>query len=281
MKKINTVLIKAVLRLALLVLAANALCGCSTDRAMTIEELASGDVESEEPGATGSFGISDAAESGANSSGGSVTSAPGANISGGSATSASGPDVALNGLDPSGNVTDTSSMPVTVFVYVCGCVESPGVYELPAESRICDALEAAGGFLEGADENRINLAAGVRDGEMIFFPKDGEEIPEGAYDGMSCNAADPAQQGYGAFQANASSQANASQQSVSSQPGPVNINTANAETLCTLPGIGEAKALAIIRYREEHGSFSDISQIRNVPGIGENLYSNISGLICI
>lgn len=244
MKKLNTVLIKAVLRLALLVLAANALCGCSTDRAMTIEELASGGRESEESGATGSSGISDAAESGANSSGG-------------SATSASGPDVALNGPDPSGNATDASSMPVTVFVYVCGCVESPGVYELPAESRICDALEAAGGFLEGADENRINLAAGVRDGEMIFFPKDGEEIPEGAF------------------------QANASQQSVSSQPGPVNINTANAETLCTLPGIGEAKALAIIRYREEHGSFSDISQIRNVPGIGENLYSNISGLICI
>ena len=151
-----------------------------------------------------------------------------------------------------GDVTDNShNVPVndqnasgTVYVYVCGCVVTPGVYELPAGSRVCDALDAAGGFAEGADTDRINLAAGVSDGEMIFFPKEGEEIPEGPH-------------------------------------ALININTADVATLCTLPGVGEAKAKAIIRYREEHGAFTDITQIKNVSGIGDNLFNSISELICI
>ena len=143
-----------------------------------------------------------------------------------------------------------------VYVYVCGSVVTPGVYELEQGSRVCDALEAAGGFSEGADENRINLAAGVRDGEMIFFPMVGEEIPDAA-----------AGYAYG--------------MEGSAEGGLININTADVTLLCTLPGIGESKAKAIIRYREEHGAFRDITEIRNVSGIGENLYRDIADLICI
>ena len=143
-----------------------------------------------------------------------------------------------------------------VYVYVCGSVVTPGVYELEQGSRVCDALEAAGGFSEGADENRINLAAGVRDGEMIFFPMVGEEIPDAA-------------EGY------------AYGMEGSAEGGLININTADVTLLCTLPGIGESKAKAIIRYREEHGAFRDITEIRNVSGIGENLYRDIADLICI
>ena len=143
-----------------------------------------------------------------------------------------------------------------VYVYVCGSVVTPGVYELEQGSRVCDALEAAGGFSEGADENRINLAAGVRDGEMIFFPMEGEEIPDAA-----------AGYAYGI--------------EGSAEGGLININTADVTLLCTLPGIGESKAKAIIRYREEHGAFRDITEIRNVSGIGENLYRDIADLICI
>ena len=156
-----------------------------------------------------------------------------------------------SGIEPAeGTETDQ-----TLYVYVCGSVVSPGVYGLAPGSRVCDALEAAGGFTEDADVSRINLAAVVKDGDMIFFPKEGEDIPEVASVGMTAE----------------------NDTSVRT----VNINTADVELLCTLPGIGEAKAKAIIRYREEHGAFGDIKEIMNVSGIGENLYSNISELITV
>jgi competence protein ComEA len=146
--------------------------------------------------------------------------------------------------------------PDVILVYICGCVVNPGVYELPEGSRICDGLEAAGGFSEGADESRINLAGYLSDGDMVYFPEEGEEMPEG-----SAGAT-------GASDAGAAS-------------GLININTASADTLQTLPGIGASKAAAIVKYREENGAFTDKSQIKNVSGIGENLYRNIEDLICV
>lgn len=144
--------------------------------------------------------------------------------------------------------------PVTV--YICGSVESPGVYELPAGSRVCDALDAAGGFSEGADEKRINLAGMLCDGEMIYFPKEGEPLPEGSSDHLQNSSGESA-------------------------GGLVNINTAGEDALTALPGIGSSKARAIVMYREEHGGFKDIREIMNVSGIGENLFKQIEGLICV
>ena len=161
--------------------------------------------------------------------------------------------------------TDQES-PATIKVYICGCVLNPGVYELPEGSRICDGLDAAGGFTEGADESRINLAGYLHDGDMVFFPEVGEELPEGAVE---------------AGHSTTGSSNSGSSGGSSAQAGLVNINTANAEQLCTLPGIGSSKATAIIKYREENGAFTDISQIMNVSGIGENLFNNIKDLICI
>lgn len=161
-------------------------------------------------------------------------------------------------------VTDSGETPTTITVYICGCVLNPGVYELPEGSRICDGLDAAGGFAEGADETRINLAGYLRDGDMVFFPEEGEEIPEGAV----C-AAQPIS---GTAAAGVAS---------STSSTLININTASEDTLCSLPGIGSSKAKAIIKYREDNGPFTDISQIMNVSGIGENLYNNIKDLICV
>ena len=165
------------------------------------------------------------------------------------------------GISAASDTADTASVPdipaeSAVIVYVCGCVERPGVYELPYGSRVCDALEAAGGFGEGADEKRINLAGMISDGEMIFFPEEGEEIPDEASDHLQ----KPAEESPG---------------------GLVNINTAGEDKLVTLPGIGSSKARAIIMYREEHGGFNDIKEIMNVSGIGENLFKQIEGLICV
>lgn len=134
-----------------------------------------------------------------------------------------------------------------IYVYVSGAVKSPGVYKLLAGSRVVDALDAAGGFGEGADESFVNLAALLEDGEQIDFPLEGET-------GDTVNV--------GSGKA-------------------VNINTADKEKLCTIPGIGEAKADAIINFRENNSRFSSKEDIMKVSGIGRGLYDRISEYICV
>jgi competence protein ComEA len=156
-----------------------------------------------------------------------------------------------NAQDQAAGVSQSDA---SIVVYICGSVQNPGVYELPAGSRVCDGLEAAGGFAEGADQKRINLAGILSDGDMVFFPEEGESIPEGASDYVTITDAGSTL---------------------------VNINTAGEEVLCTLPGIGSSKAQAIIKYRDEHGGFKDVKEIMNVNGIGENLFAQIKDLICV
>lgn len=232
MKRISSGRILPLVRCFALCAAVTLLTGCESDRAVTLSDLTSGD----EPPCEEAGDITGGSSAGVTV----VTAAPEEGTAGDSTAHNTG-----------GTMDDAC-----VYVYVCGSVVTPGVYELEQGSRVCDALEAAGGFSEGADENRINLAAGVRDGEMIFFPMEGEEIPDAA-----------AGYAYGI--------------EGSAEGGLININTADVTLLCTLPGIGESKAKAIIRYREEHGAFRDITEIRNVSGIGENLYRDIADLICI
>lgn len=142
----------------------------------------------------------------------------------------------------------------TITVYVCGAVVREGVYELPAGSRISDALLMAGGYDENALHGYVNLAERLEDGERIYFP-DYQELEELGIVPISSTE--------------------------SSESGLVNINTADAEMLKTLPGIGDAKAADIIAYREEHGAFSSIEDIKNVSGIGESIYNRISSGITV
>jgi competence protein ComEA len=142
----------------------------------------------------------------------------------------------------------------TITVYVCGAVVQEGVYELPAGSRISDALLMAGGYDENALHGYVNLAERLEDGERIYFP-DYQELEELGIVPISSTE--------------------------SSKSGLVNINTADAEMLKTLPGIGDAKAADIIAYREEHGAFSSIEDIKNVSGIGESIYNRISSGITV
>ena len=140
----------------------------------------------------------------------------------------------------------------SIFVFVCGAVVNPGLVELPEGSRIADALEKAGGFTENADVNYVNLASVLSDGQKVYFPEIGEAV-----------AVEPGQE--------------------SSDPAgdKVNINTAGKDALCSLPGIGDSKAEAIIAYREEKGVFSKPEDIMNVSGIGELLYEKIKNRICV
>ena len=135
-----------------------------------------------------------------------------------------------------------------IFVHVCGAVRAPGVVELLEGSRAEDALLAAGGFAEDARDDYVNLAALVKDGEKLYFPTihEAQELERG--NGGEENAL-------------------------------VNINTANAEQLCTLPGIGESRAGDIIAYRESNGGFGAPEDIMKVSGIKESVYEKLKDKI--
>lgn len=154
----------------------------------------------------------------------------------------------------------------TVTVYVCGAVVNEGVYELPAGSRLSDALQAAGGYDANALHGYVNLAKLVEDGERVYFP-DYQEFEELGLVPMSGESSTGA--------------SNETAGDSISSGGKVNINTADAEQLKSLPGIGDTKAADIIAYREEHGSFGSIEDIQNVNGIGESTYNRISSYITV
>ncbi len=133
-----------------------------------------------------------------------------------------------------------------IFVHVCGAVNAPGVYELAAGSRYQDAVRAAGGFAENAEETFLNLATVLTDGEQLRVPT----VEEAA-------------------------SREASREQEAEADSRVDINQAGREELMTLPGIGEVRAEAILQYREENGPFSSVEELMNVPGIKESTFGQI------
>ena len=146
----------------------------------------------------------------------------------------------------------------TITVYVSGEVNSPGLVELPSDSRIADAIKACGDFTPLADKAKINLAQKLTDGMQI-----------------QVNSKTPIN--------NSNEQVNdtnSNSPNNNSSSNLININTATKEDLDTLPGIGPATAQKIIDYRQEHGNFSSIEDIKNVKGIGEAKFSKMQDKIC-
>ena len=143
-------------------------------------------------------------------------------------------------------------------VHICGAVEKPGIYLFEQGSRLYQAVEAAGGFLEDAGEEYLNLAEALYDGEKIYIPT----IQEAREENLSKNPE----------RTDVTEIVNDSR---------VNINTASAELLCTLPGIGEGKAESIIAYREDKGSFLAIEDIMKVEGIKDGLFRKIKDKITV
>lgn len=144
-----------------------------------------------------------------------------------------------------GTEDQTAAEPPLICVHVSGAVASPGVCYLPEGSRAADAVEAAGGFAEGAAEDSLNLARVLADGEQLIIAR----TDELAASNPSPGAAAPAP-------------ANAK----------ININTATSEELQELDGVGEATAEKIIKEREENGPFATVEDIMRVPGIGEKKF---------
>lgn len=160
---------------------------------------------------------------------------------------------------------DIHKEPASIFVYVCGAVEKPGVYELPYGSRIVDAVEASGGFLDTADKTYVNLAALLDDGVKLLIPTIQETCE---FDSLQIESFDKGNSSFSGSSDNNSS-------------GLININLATKEELTTLPGIGNATAEKIVSYRQSHGSFQSIEDIMNVSGIKDKLFSKIKDHITV
>lgn len=148
--------------------------------------------------------------------------------------------------------------PRTWVVQVSGEVIYPGVYELPAGSRVRDAVQAAGGLTGEADSSSINLAAPLEDGQSIVVKA-----------GAALNSP-PAQRG--------------DPLSITIEPASaqlININTADLEELDELPDIGSVIAQRIVDYRNVNGPFMRIEEIMNVPGIGQGIFDKIKDMITV
>lgn len=154
-----------------------------------------------------------------------------------------------------------------IVVHVCGAVQTPGVYELEPGSRVMDAVVSAGGFSIEADSEYVNLATVLEDGSKVRIPTK-EETTE-----MSLLA--------GNENDNTVTISNDQQNMGNTALQKVNINTADKDLLCTLPGIGETRAESILAYRKEHGFFSKIEDIMLVSGIKENSFQKIKEYITI
>lgn len=189
------------------------------------------------------------------------------------------------GAHPSESAQGGASGEATVRVHVAGAVNNPGVYTLPAQGRAVDAIAAASGAAADADLDRVNLAGALSDGVQIYVPHRGETAAPvqiqpngGTANAGQGNAANGASQGGTQPQP-----ARTLTPAGSAQKGstPVNINTATAEELQSLPRIGPAMAQRIIAWREAHGGFRSVDELDAVPGIGPSMLENLRPLVTV
>jgi len=172
------------------------------------------------------------------------------------------------------SMTYASSVPVTgtqtpeslsvslsvpdIAVHVAGNVLKPGVYDLPGDARVVDAIRLAGGATAIADLNAINLANPLNDGQQVYVPAVGEKVPPSS-NGLSAGG-----DGTGS--------------ATNSVEYPININSADAALLDELPGVGPATAQAIVTYRDQNGPFANVNGLEDVPGIGPAKVAALLGL---
>jgi competence protein ComEA len=147
-----------------------------------------------------------------------------------------------------------------VIIHVAGAVALPGVVQLPAGSRVHQAIAEAGGGTPSADLNRLNLAAVLVDGQKLYVPLPGEDLPADA-GGAAGTAADP---GGGA-----------------SGGAKVNLNTASVEELDALPKVGPVLAQRIVDWRKEHGLFKAVEELDAVDGVGPKMLETLLPLVGI
>ena len=157
------------------------------------------------------------------------------------------------------NPAPSTSVPTTavgaaIYVHILGAVAVPGLYELRDGDRAIDAVAAAGGFAEGADLRQLNLARFLSDGEQIYVPTE-EEVASGVGIPGGIGSA--------------------------TSGGKVNLNTADAASLETLPRVGPSLAARIIAWRDANGRFTSIEDLLGVSGIGDKTFAGLRDLVTI
>lgn len=172
---------------------------------------------------------------------------------------------ALEPVDPASALAMPPGDRETLVVHVAGAVTNPGVVTVPAGARVADALDHAGGPLEDADTDQLNLARPLVDGEQVRVPHRGEDISTWMVDTHT----DGGRSQPSGMTGDNGSVSQGGAKRTGEVGGQVNINTADAVALDSLPGIGPALADRIVAYRNEHGPFTCVEDLRNVPGIGE------------
>ncbi|WP_426226014.1 ComEA family DNA-binding protein [Pseudarthrobacter sp. DSP2-3-2b1] len=171
------------------------------------------------------------------------------------------PENEPEGPDPP-EAPGAGGIPGVVIIHVAGAVTTPGVVQLPAGSRVHQAIAAAGGGTPAADLNRLNLAAVLADGEKLYVPQAGEQIPAGqAGSGAQPSAGDAGSGGAAA--------------------GKVNLNTAGVEELDSLPKVGPVLAQRIVDWRKEHGLFKAVEELDAVDGVGPKMLETLLPLVGI
>jgi competence protein ComEA len=156
-----------------------------------------------------------------------------------------------------GAESTTAPVAASVFVHVSGAVAAPGLYVLDEGARVVDAVAAAGGFADGADEQAVNLARPISDGEQLHVPAAGE-VPASGTDAAAAPGAAGA-----------------------AGDGRVNLNTADIAQLDTLPRIGPAMAQRIIEWRDANGRFTSVEDLLAVPGIGDKMLETLRDLVTV
>lgn len=154
----------------------------------------------------------------------------------------------------SGEESGQGDTETVLYVYVCGAVQCPGVYEMTPGARIYEAIEKAGGLTEKAAGEAVNQAQVLQDGEQVYIPTKDETAQVG----------EPSKNG-----------------SLQEEQKKVNLNTASKEELMTLTGIGESKADSIVAYREENGGFQSTEELMQISGIKEGVYNKIKDNITV
>lgn len=163
-----------------------------------------------------------------------------------------------------------------IAVHVCGAVKNPGVYYLEEDKRVCDAIQAASGFLTEADENYLNQALFLQDGMKIYIPtkEETKDLEKEAWgmeaSGMKNGETEDFSHGV-----------ESGIQKADEEHKKIDLNTADAALLCTLPGIGESRAKSIIAYREKNGPFEKIEDVMKISGIKEAAFEKIKDLITV
>lgn len=155
--------------------------------------------------------------------------------------------------EPSAEASEHTVSQGSITVYVCGGVVRPGIYTVDGSARMMAAVEAAGGMTPEADADALNLAQYMTDGQMIRVPLQGEAQQQEE------NMGEPE----------------------AMQDGRIDLNTADAAQLMTIPGVGQSKADAILQYRQEHGKFDKIEDIMQISGIKEASFRKMEPYICV